>query len=471
MSRRAARRGLQAICVLLVILGTMSGANAGLYWQSGVRTKTVSVCFVGDAVTSRPDRVAQVLRYIKDFSYAANVKFPESGVTCAAPTKLANGNDSYDGDIRVALPFTSAQWFGAVPGVGCTMFRDANGNYDGGNDGWGSWSNSPNDLATNRSCVHNLKLGDDGAGGVPYTNHTLHEFGHALGLSHEHVRNDVDKVWVSFYFQTMKNLDAAEADSLYGAGYRNLDDVANATVAQLQAIPGFGNAADAQRLKMDATFVTQIAGVTLADAIAIYAAGFKTARAVADASVAALQAIPGYGALADATQLKANADAVPPRIIYGDGATGAHITIYDRASVMHYKFNDAGINGNYDYTGLSPLDQLAVHVLYPEDIPVAEFVGTTVVPSTGSIMLRSAWGARGAELGFAVKSFEWRVDGVVRSTTSQLNVQLPLGNHTLQLDYVDFLNRSYTYSGPIHVLTPTTWLQQAASVASQLPLL
>lgn len=455
-------------CVALLTFGSVLDARAGLYWFGGVRTKTISVCFVGDALTSRMPRVNQVLQYLREFEYAANVKFPATAVSCAAPTVLANGNESYAGDIRVALPFTSAQWLGAVPGVGCQMFRDpVTGIYNGGNDGWGSWSNAPNDLAVNRSCVYNLKLGDDGAGGIPYLNHTLHEFGHALGLAHEHLRNDVEKAWVLHYFETMKNMDATKAANIYAAGYRNLDEIANASVAQLQTIPGYGNAADAQQLQMDATFLTYIPGVSLANAMTIYAAGFKTAQDVAWAAVADLQAIPGYSALIDATALQANAATVRDRVIYGGGATGGHITVYDRNSVMHYKFTDAGINGNYDYTGLSVLDQLAVHVLYPEDAHVAEFIGTTVVPSTRHLVLHSAWGSRGADLSFAVKNFEWRIDGVVRSTTAQLDVQLPQGDHTLQFRYVDFLNQSYAYSGPIHVLSPAAWAQQSASVAAQ----
>jgi len=181
-----------AACLVAMVTFVRGDAKAGLYWQQGVRSSSVSVCFVGDAVTSRPERVAQVLRYIREFSYASNVTFSAVAVTCAAPSSRSDGSDEYAGDIRVLLPFTSAPWTGAVPGAGCRSFRDAAGNYNGGNDGGGSWSNAPQDLATNRSCLYNLKLGDDGAGGVPYLNHALHEFGHALGLRHEHERNDVD---------------------------------------------------------------------------------------------------------------------------------------------------------------------------------------------------------------------------------------------------------------------------------------
>lgn len=61
----------------------------------------------------------------------------------------------------------------------------------GDNSGWGSWSHAPDDLEANRACLYNLKLGDDSWNDTPYLNHTLHEFGHALGLAHEHVRDDV----------------------------------------------------------------------------------------------------------------------------------------------------------------------------------------------------------------------------------------------------------------------------------------
>jgi hypothetical protein len=45
---------------------------------------------------------------------------------------------------------------------------------------------------------------------------------------------------------------------------------------------------------------------------------------------------------------------------------------------MQYKSASCAIDGSCDTTGLSDLDQLAVHVLYPGDLRVAEFIGTTV---------------------------------------------------------------------------------------------
>lgn len=188
---RALRTPLLAAALALVLLGLPSPAHGALYWFAGVRSTTITLCFVGDALTSRPDRVQQVRDYLREFEYAANIRFDYRG-TCPAPTTQANGNDSYANDIRVILPSINISGTGAVPGKGCPMFKDANGHYNGGNDGWGSWSNSPNDLTPNRSCLYNLKLGDDPWNATPYLNHTLHEFGHALGLAHEHTRNDVN---------------------------------------------------------------------------------------------------------------------------------------------------------------------------------------------------------------------------------------------------------------------------------------
>ena len=178
----------RASCGLAILIACASPAHAGLYWNQGVRTTPVSVCFVGDALTARPDRVGQILGYMNDFALAANVRFSYLG-TCPASVPQPNGDDRFDGDIRMVIPDINVDGTGPVPGQGGPMFGGA-GNYDGGNDGWGSWSNAPDDLAPNRSCLYNLKLGDDPWNATPYRNHTLHEVGHALGLFHEHRRVD-----------------------------------------------------------------------------------------------------------------------------------------------------------------------------------------------------------------------------------------------------------------------------------------
>jgi hypothetical protein len=330
--------------------------NAALYWFHGVRGKIISVCFVGNALTSRPDRVQQILDYIKDFEQVANIHFNYLG-NCPPKTTQANGDDYYDGDIRVIIPSINISGTGPVPGKGCPMFNQQGvGGYNGDNDGWGSWSNAPDDLTPNRACLYNLKLGDDPWNATPYRNHTLHEFGHALGLAHEHERNDVN------------------------------------------------------------------AGCT------------ETG--------------------------------------YGGGATNGHITFYDRYSVMHYKFASCGIDGNYSYAGLSGWDKLALHIMYPEDVRVAEFVGATTIVAGQNLQLQSLWKARGADMTFAAGNFNWQINGVTQSTTPDLVENMPVaGEYDLALSYTDFLGRSYGYSGKVRVLSSADYMAQAITPGTQAALM
>lgn len=377
-------RGLLGLLLCVSALGVAARpAHAALYWFHGVRTAPVSVCFVGNAVTKQANRVRQVATFIKEYEYAGNVHWVTVGgkpladraqtniseLACPAPTQQGNGNDYYAGDIRVVLYDTSVSGTGATPGKGCPAFRDKNGKYDGTNEGWGSFSFPPDSLQTDRSCIYNLKLGNDPwpqngkpAGNPPsthpYLNHTLHEFGHALGLAHEHSRNDVDSAHCS-----------------------------------------------------------------------------------------------------------ANG--------YGGNATDGHMTPYDRRSVMHYQFLACGINGNYDNTGLSPWDQLAVHIMYPEATPVAEMVGATVIPQGTPLNLRSGWEATGANMNFVAQNYQWTVDGNGASSGPDLSVSgLIPGSHTVHFSYTDFLGRAYSNSTTVRVLTPHQYNgQTAATTAAIAPLL
>ena len=363
--------GLRPSAVLaLSLLGIASEAGAGEYWFHNVRSKTITLCFVGDAVTSRPDRVDEVRHYLREFEHSINVRFDYLG-SCPASVAQANGNDFFDGDIRVVLPNTTgtkvSTWAGGegtgpVPGKGCKMFLDGSGQYcdakcnkDSNNDGWGSWSNAPDDLLPNRPCLYNLKLGDDPWNGTPYLNHTLHEFGHALGMSHEHERDDVDKTLCS-------------------------------------------------------------------------------------------------------------------EKGYGGGAANGHVTPYDRFSVMHYMFATCGINGNYDYTGLSYFDRLTLRILYPEDNRWAEYVGATLRRAGQPVALQSGWKARGANLGFAAKDFTWSINKTVVKNPD-LVLSLPVGSYNFLYAYSDFLGRSYSSSGVIRVLSTSDYDRlMGASGAAQLPL-
>ncbi len=404
--------------LFFVLLLSASIAMPALYWDAGVRSKTISVCFVGDAVTKRPDRVKQIQTYLKEFEYAANIRFNYMG-KCPDPTKQANGDDFYNGDIRVVLPNINVTDSGPVSGKGCPMFKDANGNYNGENNG-GSWSNPPSDLEKHRACRYNLKLGDNGdTNGTPWLNHTLHEFGHALGLSHEHARFDVDRDCAVSYLLQIPGLTKAEAGAIFDAGFRNVCEIADTNT-----------------------------------------------------TIAALQKISGFNTVSAATNLQNKARGMKNPVCYGGNAKNGYMTPYDRRSVMHYKFAGCGINGNYDNTGFSEWDRLALHILYPEDNQVAEFVGATVVRTTDLVTLQSAWKARGANLSFVANSFAWKISANPVGSTPDLSTKLTNpGDYPLQFSHNDFLGRSYSYSGTIRVLTPAVYNQQiAAPVAAQLPL-
>jgi hypothetical protein len=171
----------------LLTLAFASGAlatptSAAVFEGGGVLGKSITVCFVGDAVTKRPERVKQILTALKQFEYVANIQFKPLG-TCPSPKPDANGNDVFEGDLRVVIPNTSVDATVAVPGKGCKRSD---------NKGWGSWGIFPGNKDARRNCLFTVKLGDDPWRGEPYLNHTLHEFGHALGLAHEHIRYDAD---------------------------------------------------------------------------------------------------------------------------------------------------------------------------------------------------------------------------------------------------------------------------------------
>jgi hypothetical protein len=70
--------------VLCVIIGMCLGAlltassrpaQAALWWFHGVRDKQISVCFAGNAVSVRPDRVREIVGHLQHFEYAANIQF------------------------------------------------------------------------------------------------------------------------------------------------------------------------------------------------------------------------------------------------------------------------------------------------------------------------------------------------------------------------------------------------------------
>ena len=340
------KKSITLIPLLLLTLIQPKQANGAAYWFQGVLDSHITLCFVGNALTSRPDRVNQILDVIAEFEQVANINFDYLG-SCPPPTTQSNGDDYFDGDIRLMIPDTGFPWdTGPVPGKGCPIAAQSGG----------SWSAGANDLEKDRPCMFNMRIGDDPWNGeTPYANTTLHEFGHMLGLIHEHERVD------SICYDPSNDV-------------RWLDD------------------------------------------------GF--------------------------------------------------LTPYDIDSVMHYKFSTADghtcdTNGNYDHTGLSHWDQLALHILYPEDNRVAEFVGNTVVPTDGELNLQSSWLVKGANIDFVAHSFVWRLNGQIVSTVPALYMNAPAaGDYLLEFFYSDFLDRHYYYQGPIKVLSPDDFAQYMASTTS-----
>jgi hypothetical protein len=100
--------------VLFAMCGASENTSASVYANAGVRENEISVCFVGDPLTSRPDRVKQIQEYVSRYEYTANV-FNFTG-TCTAATQDKAGNDFYDGDIRIVIPNTSVDATVPIPG-------------------------------------------------------------------------------------------------------------------------------------------------------------------------------------------------------------------------------------------------------------------------------------------------------------------------------------------------------------------
>lgn len=196
-------------------LGLAAGApavHAGALTAQGSATvldRRIVVCFVGDAVVSRAPFVAQIQDYLRDHQAVANIDYEFPGA-CAAPTVDANGREVYPEEMRLVLAGTTVPYSPApdaagvrtIPGVGCQRSvpvqidpmtnapaLDAAGNQL---DTFASFGIFPSERTpeADAHCRWNMRLGDDGSGGVPWRNHTLHEFGHSLGFAHEQTRPD-----------------------------------------------------------------------------------------------------------------------------------------------------------------------------------------------------------------------------------------------------------------------------------------
>ena len=335
-----------------------------------------SLCFAGDAVDQRPDRVLNVLDHVRHIEWAANIKFHPPGnktirIQSSHPlvatdwrcpdTGATNGQlpQGELGDIRVLL-YTPANdtWWNTDPvgGEGCAIVNPGSS--------WGATGNEPK---LSKWCNFNLKLGDDAPVGTTnfYLNHTLHEFGHKLGFGHEHDRSD----------------------AVCAGGTAPNGSVSRET-----------NAAGTMVNSEPAIFMT---------------------------------------------------------------------TPFDEASVMNYVIAACGTTGNYDFTGFSAYDRLALRILYPETNRVAELSGVRVIESGQPLSLGNLWKYLGAMVDTSnnsvAKGFSWTIDGAQKATTPDLSINLSEGAHSLTYTYQDFRGRSYSFQSLVEVLSPAEFAQRMAS--------
>jgi hypothetical protein len=329
-------------------LSHVGGVDAGVFGggkENMMHSGDITVCFVGEAATKRPDRAEQIVERLKQFTYAANLHFKLIG-KCPPPKRGKDGKDIYDGDIRVLTNDSGIDPNVPMAGRGCPGGRDKVGL-----GGWPverlpsaepspddpqsvAWSNFPAHTEQRLHCEYTMWLP-----GVGYLNVTLHEFGHAVGLAHEHERIDVDPTYCDGYV--------------------------------------------------------------------------------------------------------------------GGGNRSGLLTVYDPESVMHYSERAActRIIGNYSTLGFSVKDKLILHMIYPEETRVAEFVGDTVVLDDENLSLIFGWRRRGAIVENVAKNFEWKLDGKSVSKDHNLYVKIADGAHALEYTYTDFLDRTYAYKGTVRAIS------------------
>lgn len=360
---------MSAVAHAGIVVTAVSEKAAGLGLQP--RPHAISVCFVGDALVSRPAKVLDVKEGFRRVQSVANVRFygfercrePEPSY-CFDDRGERVPCDWYPEDIRIALDRT--RWNGAL------VNREIPSTYVHclGRGSEASWAHFPHvvDQAGFRACPWNMAIGDEWDGSrrppLQWLNHPLHEIGHAMGLVHEHVHPD-------FYFVEGPNGKLCNNSIRVPEGRR---------------YPG------------DYVVLTEL----------------------------------------------------------------------DLASVMIYRDDSCGIEGNFGFDGYSQRDKVSLRLLYPEDDRRAQFSGPLVLRDGAPLRLRLVMLENGINVGSVIRDVTWYVGSLRGHGTSAPSVGLKEGRHQGALEYEDFLGRRFSAAFQIEVLSAADFESRMGATAAAL---
>jgi len=146
------------------------------------------------------------------------------------------------------------------------------------------------------------------------------------------------------------------------------------------------------------------------------------------------------------------------------------MTRFDPLSVMMYRLAECNAPGSIGDTGFSDLDRLALRILYPENVRVAEISGMRVVRAGTPIELGNLWKTLGAivnETPTSVASeFRWSVGGVTRSVAPDVTLTLAEGRHRVRYTFVDMRGRAYESETEVEVLPSRQFARRMATLAA-----